>query len=81
MPLHDYVRKRSKKLNVLKRTCRIQIVWFPNTPQMPALSKISDSVMERERGPTVDPDVLEYTVYLAFHAGTSSSGGVARMQS
>jgi len=48
---------------------------------MPALSKISDSVMERERGPTVDPDVLEYTVYLAFHAGTSSSGGVARMQS
>ena len=43
--------ERGQRLKINKHTCRIQRVCSPKTPQMPALSKISDNA-QSERGPT-----------------------------
>ena len=61
-----------QRLKIDKRTCRIQRVYSPKTPQTPALSKLSDNVRsQKENQPTVNPIVLEYTLHF-FFPGTVS---------
>lgn len=60
-----------QRLKLGKRTCRIQRVCSPKTPQMPALSKMIDNVPSQKDRPTVDPIVLEYTLHFTFHPGTA----------
>ena len=64
--------RRRSKAEDRQRTCRIQRVYSPKTPQMPALSKISDNVRsQKEDRLTVNPTILEYTPHFAFHSGTA----------
>ena len=44
---------------------------------MPTLSKINEQMYRvlRMRTPTIDPNVLEYTIYFALHAGILWSAG------